>query len=169
MLRTLPGLVVLLLSCSACATNGRNAETARAPRANSSPSNAAVASSPRAPDIQSDKTVSNGSGKFNQYKFTFRRNGNNATATFASPKLPWRDALVVAAAREIIVAAFNDRSENFPRPVRWNYEGEQVSAIKLEGNDYEFVFVPVRDKESAEGTKEVASIVFWRLNKGSVK
>lgn len=156
--------LMLVLASGACVSRGRGGATANAP-ATSAPTPAAR----RAPDIEADQTTRAGSGAFNQYEYSYRRTGNHATATFTTPKLPWRDSLVVAAAREIIVAVYDDRSENFPRPLVWNYQGAEVNAIKLEGDNYEYVFVPVRDTGAKEGTKEVASLVFQRLNKGTAR
>lgn len=158
--------LVLVLAGAACVSRGRNVATTNAPLPDAPTTGAADA---RAPDIEADQTTRTGTGAFNQYRFTYRRTGNDATATFSTPKLPWRDSTVVAAAREIIVAVYDDRSENFPRPVMWNYQGAEVNAIKLEGNNYEYVFVPVKDAGAQEGTKEVASLVFRRLNKGTVR
>lgn len=165
-------VVVCLTSVAACAPRGRNQETTPAVSANGATraSSTNDAARPlRAPDISSDETRDEGAGTFNQYKFSYRRTGNQVTAKFAAPKLPWRDSVVVAAAREIIVAAYDDRSENFPRRVEWNYEGTSVNAIKLEGDKYEYVFLPIKDEATRDGTKEVASLVFWRLNKGTAK
>lgn len=120
-----------------------------------------------APDISADTTERAGEGSFNEFRFTYRRAGNEAEAIFAPRRLPWNQNVIVAAARELIVAAFDDRSENFPRAVEWARGGETTSAIKLEGERYEYVFVP--DADARDGTKEARAIRMWRLAKGSVK
>jgi hypothetical protein len=107
-----------------------------------------------------------GAGAFNQYKFTYVRQGGEVEASFAPELLPWDDALVVAAAREVLVAAYDDRSENFPRPAVWQYKGAETKAIKLEGVRYEYVFVPLREEG---GRRRVRAIAFWQLPKGTIK
>lgn len=109
-----------------------------------------------------------GSGNFNQYKFTYRRAGGETEAVFAPAALPWNDAFVVEAAREVLVAAYDDRSENFPRRALWQYRGQEVNAIKLEGERFEYVFLPLKE-EGRDGAKQVRTIVFWQLSKGTVK
>lgn len=121
-----------------------------------------------AADVGKGKAKRDGAGAFNQYKFKFRRAGDEVEASFAPLQLPWNDAVVVAAAREVLGAAFNDRSENFPRPVVWPYQGAQAHGIKLEGEQFEYVFVPLKE-EGHDGTRQVRTIVFWQLAKGTVR
>ncbi len=110
------------------------------------------------------QVVKEGSGKFNQYKFSYKRTGDEVEASFKSPRLPRSDALVVAAAREVIVTAYEDKSENFPRPILWNYQGADVNAIYLEADNFEYVFVPAK----TDGGK-IDSLIFWKLKKGTAK
>ena len=70
--------------------------------------------------------------------------------------------VVVGAAREVILAAYGEKVENFPRRVGWSYEGAQ-HAIKLEGKEYDYVFVHVADAD-----KQIPRLVFWRVAKGTV-
>jgi hypothetical protein len=84
------------------------------------------------------------------------------TADFPSPKLPYNDNVVVGAAREVILAAYGEKMENFPRRVAWSHEGAQ-HAIMLAGDGYDYVFVHVADAD-----KRIPRLVFWRVAKGSV-
>lgn len=160
------GLLCAALLAVCCSCGGGATERAAAPARNGANAPAATPA-PSAPDISADATERAGEGHFNEFRFDYKRAGNVAEAIFAPRRLPWNDNAVVAAARELIVAAFDDRSENFPRPVEWSREGEVVKAVKLEGERYEYVFVPV--EEVRGGTKEARSIRMWRLVKGSVK
>lgn len=154
--------VALLALLCACATGDRRGGSLTASRA-PSPSSVATPATPP-PDIEADATRREGAGSFNQYRYTFKRTGNETEAVFAPRRLPWNDNVVVAAARELIVSAFDDRSDNFPRPVEFSYG---VNAIKLEGERYEYVFFPV--EETSGGVKEARAIRMWRLNKGSIR
>ena len=87
---------------------------------------------------------------------------------FAPVRLPWNDRVVVAAAREVLVAAYDDRSENFPRPAVWQYEGAEANAIKLEAEKFEYVFLPLKE-EGKDGAKQVRTLLFWQLAKGTIK
>ncbi|HEX5707085.1 MAG TPA: hypothetical protein VFX96_07305 [Pyrinomonadaceae bacterium] len=167
----MPGRLLCAALLSVCCGCGGTRERAAPPRdaANTKASaNASTATAtPSAPDISADATEREGASSFNQFRFNYKRAGNTAEAVFAPERLPWNDNVVVAAARELIVAAFDDRSENFPRRVEWTREGEMVNAIKLEGERYEYVFLPV--EEVRGGTKEARAIKMWQLVKGSVK
>lgn len=162
MQRALLSVALLAAACCACATSerrgapAREASTARAPEASSSPAQ---------PDISTDTTERKGEGRFNEYGFKYERAGNAAEAAFEPRRLPWNDNVVVAAARELIVAAFDDRSDNFPRPVEFSYG---VNAIKLEGERYEYVFFPVAET-AADGSKEARVLKMWRVNKGDIR
>jgi hypothetical protein len=160
---------VAMLAMSACAADRRPPDAKQS--ATPTPANSGGAAKVDAAtpvDGRREQIRRAGAGTFNQYKFAFERAGGEVEATFAPTRLPWDDALVVAAAREVIVAAYDDRSENFPRPVVWPYRGAEVNAIKLEGENFEYVFVPLRE-EAAGGTRQVRAIVFWQLAKGTVR
>lgn len=154
----------LLLSWSlGCASGARRSQ---APQL-SSPTPAPVNAAPTGPSpdvVAAAQAKKAGSGKFNQYKFTYQRTGDQVEASFKSPRLPRQDAVVVAAAREVIVVAYEDKSDNFPRPILWNYQGADVNAIYLEADKFEYVFVPVR----ADGG-EINALVFWQLKKGTAR
>jgi hypothetical protein len=154
-------LITLVLSAVlSCACGGASRDAAR-PRTN------APAPSPSAqptPDSPPEPPSAKGSGKFNQYAFTFERNGHDAEARFRPTPLPRTDSAVVAAARVVIQEAYGEKMEGFPRPVRWIYEGEEVQAIKLGGRSYDYVFWPVKEE-----TKEVRRMLFWRVTKNTVR
>ncbi len=154
--------VALLVATSACAASERRAPPARDASTASAP---AAAPSPAWPDVGPDEAAREGDGRFNEYRFKYKRTGNAAEAFFEPRRLPWNDNVVVAAARELIVAAFDDRSDNFPRPVEFSVG---VKAIKLEGERYEYVFFPVGES-AADGSKEARVLKMWRLHKGSTK
>ena len=113
-------------------------------------------------------TASQGKGQFDRYQFTYRQTGETLSVEFAPARLPWRDLTVVAAAREIIRSVYGDDSQNFPRSVVWTYEGAEVNAIKLEGNVAEYVFLPLRDEQQKE-SKQIRTLVCWKLAKGTVR
>jgi hypothetical protein len=152
--------VVLLTWSLGCASGERRSQPARLP--SPTPTVAATASTPVADEAAQE--IKEGSGKFNQYKFSYKRTGGQVEASFKSPRLPRSDAVVVAAAREVIIAAYADKSENFPRPILWNYQGAEVNAIYLEADNFEYVFVPVKT-----GGGEIDSLVFWKLKKGTAR
>lgn len=149
-----------------CGCGGAREGTSAPSRGGTNPKTSSSTPTP-APDISADTTERAGEGSFNAFRFTYSRAGNEAEAVFAPRRLPWNQNVIVAAARELIVVAFDDRSENFPRAAEWARGGETVSAIKLEGERYEYVFVPESDARG--GTKEARAIRMWRLAKGSVK
>jgi hypothetical protein len=158
-------LVALVVAAASCTTKRTDAPDAR--RATPTPTPAVNATTAPTPDAAARAT---GAGAFNQYKFTYRRAGGEVEVSFTREALPWNDALVVAAAREVLVAAYEDRSENFPRRASWQYEGAQTNAIKLEGEKFEYVFLPLRDERGdAAGDRRVRRILFWQLAKGTVK
>lgn len=154
----------LLVACCGC---GGAPERANRPPRDGAGAKASSSTPTPAPDISSDATERAGEGDFNEFRFTYRRAGNEAEAVFAPRRPPWNQNVVVAAARELIVAAFDDRSENFPRAAEWTRDGQSVSAIKLEGERYEYVFVP--ESDARDGAKQTRAIRMWRLSKGSVK
>ena len=161
--RTLACAVLLSWSLG-CASGERRSQ---APQLSSpTPARTIAAAADPSPDVvdTAAQIRKAGSGKFNQYKFTYQRTGDQVEASFKSPRLPRSDAVVVAAAREVIVAAYEDKSENFPRPILWNHRGADVNAIYLEADKFEYVFVPVR----ADGG-EINALVFWQLKKGTAR
>ena len=115
------------------------------------------------PPVDENAKKEKGAGVFDRYKFAFEKTGARVTADFSSPKLPYNDNVVVGAAREVILAAYGEKMENFPRRVGWSYEGAQ-HAIKLEGKEYDYVFVHVADAD-----KQIPRLVLWRVAKGSVE
>ncbi len=143
-----------------CASGERRSQPARLP--SPTPTVATTASTPVADEAA--QVIKEGSGKFNQYKFSYKRTGDGVEASFKSPRLPRSDAVVVAAAREVIVAAYEDKSENFPRPILWNYQGAEVNGIYLEADKSEYVFVPVKTDGG-----EINLLVFWKLKKGTAR
>lgn len=159
-------LLPFLLSLSACAPRTGQAPATNAARRAPSPT-VTPANTP-APLPPLEGQPAEGSGSLERYKFTYKRTGDNVTVTFSSPKLPWKDTLVVAVARQIITSAYGDESENFPRPLAWNYQGAHVNAIKLEGAHAEYVFLPLKDETKKE-TPEISTLLFWRLAKGAIK
>jgi hypothetical protein len=163
-------LLLVASGLSALAFFSACAGSKSTPASNASPTPAASSSAARptpAPVGGVETGVEReGAGVFNQYRFTYVRRGGEVEATFAPEMLPWDDALVVAAAREVLVAAYNDRSENFPRPAVWQYRGAETRAIKLEGVTHEYVFVPLREDV---GGRRVRAIAFWQLPKGTIK
>ena len=156
--------ITVFLTFSACATKERSIDSKQA----ASPTPAAAANAPPLADAEKAQVKRTGSGTFNQYKFTYRRAGREVEATFAPVRLPWNDSLVVAAAREVLVAAYDDRSENFPRPAVWQYGGAEARAIKLEAEKFEYVFLPLKE-EGRDGVKQVRTIVVWQLAKGTIR
>lgn len=149
---------MLLVALCACGHTSRQTGTAASP---SPPPTPRRNVSPSTNDEQ-EKSEASGKGNFNQYKFTYRRTGHQVVALFSSPKLPYVDATVVGAAREVISVAYGDRPQTFPRPATWDYEGVERRAIKLEGQNHEFVFVPIKDNG------DIRSLVFWQLAKGTL-
>ncbi|HEV2708038.1 MAG TPA: hypothetical protein VGV59_19120 [Pyrinomonadaceae bacterium] len=157
-------VVAAVAAAPACTTRRTAAPAAR--RVSETPTPAAPAALPT-PDASARGA---GAGAFNQYKFTYKRAGSEVEVSFAPELLPWNDSLVVAVAREVLVAAYDDRSENFPRRAVWSHEGAEVNAIKLEGEKFEYVFLPLRDERAdAVGDRRVRRILFWQLAKGTVK
>lgn len=160
-------LLVALVTAAAASCTTKRTDAPDARRAVATPTPAVNATTAPTPDAAARAT---GAGAFNQYKFTYRRAGGEVEVSFTREALPWNDALVVAAAREVLVAAYDDRSENFPRRASWPYEGAQTNAIKLEGEKFEYVFLPLRDaRADAAGDRRVRRILFWQLAKGTVK
>ena len=113
--------------------------------------------------VAGDDTRAKGVGKFNRYEFSYQRDGGRATAAFRPP-LPRRDSAVVGAAREVILGAFGEKLEGFPRPVNWGHEGRQAQAIKLGGGEFDYVFWPEKNEAG-----EFPRVLFWRVAKGSVE
>ncbi|HEV2766001.1 MAG TPA: hypothetical protein VGV38_23650 [Pyrinomonadaceae bacterium] len=150
-------VVALLLGCfAACGPQARDFGD------NTPPRKATPAPTPTPADPAPEKAVAKGSGKFNQYGFTYQRDGERATADFCPTPLPRTDSAVVAAARLVILEAFGEKMEGFPRPVAWQHEGQSVQAVKLGGQSFDYIFWPVKEE-----TKEVRRILFWRVGKGS--
>lgn len=150
----------LLLSTAACAGSaprGEGVAPAATPR---TPPSARAPATP--PPVDESAKREKGAGVFDRYKFTFEKTGARTTADFSSPKLPYNDNVVVGAAREVILAAYGEKMENFPRRVGWSYEGAQ-HAIKLEGVEYDYVFV-----HRADADRQIPRLVFWRVAKGTV-
>ena len=85
-------------------------------------------------------------------------------ATFAAPRLPWVDTVIVAAARVVIDAAYGEKMENFPRPASWTEDERKINAIKLAGINYDYIFWPTK-----EATGDVKTVTFRRVPKGSVR
>ncbi len=155
------------MAFSACATKERSAVSRNA--ASPTPAPTVRATPPATPNAAGqEQSKRAGSGTFNEYKFAYRRAGGEVETTFAPTPLPWNDQIVVGAAREVLVTAYDDKSENFPRAVRWPYQGAQVNAIKLEGEKFEYVFVPVKE-DGKDGAKQVRKIAFWQLAKGTAR
>jgi hypothetical protein len=153
-------IAFLLLSTAACARPARRGESV-APAETPRP---APTAGPLAtpPPVDENAKKERGAGVFDRYKFAFEKAGARVTADFASPKLPYNDNIVVGAAREVILAAYGEKMENFPRRVGWSYEGAQ-HAIKLEGKEYDYVFV-----HRADADRQIPRLVFWRVAKGTV-
>jgi hypothetical protein len=152
----------MLAALAACASSAPEGGAARgSPTPTPSSTNEASARPPV--EAATERVRRTGAGKFNQYKFTYERTDREVTALF-TPKLPWSDSSVVGAAREVIAASYEERSENFPRPVNWKHDGAAASAIKLEGNKYEYVFLPLKEEAG-----EVRKILFWQLPKGTTR
>ena len=128
---------------------------------NTPPRRATPAPTPTPADPAPEKANAKGSGKFNQHNFTYRREGERASADFRPP-LPRVDMTVVGAARVVILEAFGEKMEGFPRPVGWQHEGQSVQAVKLGGNSFDYIFYPVREEAN-----EVRRVHFWRVAKGS--
>ena len=152
---------VLLLTLSACAPGEPGTTKAPRPTPTHAPPTAQPADTPL--PAETEQVAREGAGRFNQYRFTYRREGDRVMTAFNSPRPPWNDTLVVGAAREVLRAAYDDRSDNFPRPAPWIHEGEKVNGIKLEGERYEYVFLPIREGAA------VRSILFWQLPKGTIR
>lgn len=162
MLAGLPFLsLILILACTPNIRRASNTTTNAPPSSATNPN-----ASPT--EFQTRAVNEQGTGQFDRYQFTYRQAGESVMVSFAPVHLPWRDLTVVGAAREIIRTVYGDNSENFPRPVEWNYEGERTSAIKLEGNVAEYVFVPLRDEMKTE-TREIRALVCWKLAKGTLR
>ena len=153
-------IAFLLLSTAACARPARRGESVAAVETPRPTPTAKSVATP--PPVDENAKKEKGAGVFDRYKFTFEKTGVRVTADFASPKLPYNDNVVVGAAREVILAAYGEKMENFPRRVGWSHEGAQ-HAIKLEGKEYDYVFVHVADAD-----KQIPRLVFWRVAKGTV-
>ena len=153
-------IAFLLLSTAACAQTSRRDEGGAAVGTPRPTPTARPPATP--PPVDENAKREKGAGVFDRYKFTFEKTGARVVADFASPKLPYNDNVVVGAAREVILAAYGEKMENFPRRVGWSYEGAQ-HAIKLEGKEYDYVFVHVADAD-----KQIPRLVFWRVAKGTV-
>lgn len=162
MFRTLLGATALVC-LAACAGGGRPA----APRQATQTATPRPAPSPRTlptpPPVAPDAPRARGEGLFDKYKFTYERTGDETVAEFAPLKLPYVDAVVVGAGREVIFTVYGERMENFPRRVPWRY-GDSEHAIKLAGDQYDYVFVHLPDDR-----REIPRLVFWRVPKGTVE
>lgn len=153
-------IAFLLLSTAACARpSGRGEGTAAVGTPRPTPTARPPATPP---PVAEGAKKERGAGVFDRYKFTFEKTGVRATADFPSPKLPYNDNVVVGAAREVILAAYGEKMENFPRRVGWSYEGAE-HAIKLEGKEYDYVFV-----HRADADRQIPRLVFWQVAKGTV-
>ncbi|HEX7177549.1 MAG TPA: hypothetical protein VF240_19985 [Pyrinomonadaceae bacterium] len=154
-------IAFLLLSTAACAQTSRRGEGVAAIETPPRPTPTAK-SAATPPPVDESAKKEKGAGVFDRYKFTFEKTGERVTADFPSPKLPYNDNVVVGAAREVILTAYGEKMENFPRRVGWNFEGAQ-HAIMLAGDSYDYVFV-----HAADADKQIPRLVFWRVAKGSV-
>ncbi|HYP54508.1 MAG TPA: hypothetical protein VEQ42_13245 [Pyrinomonadaceae bacterium] len=153
---------VLLLGCLLCAC-GRGAGEGARPASNvPSPTPAASAGPTALP--AAEPSSAKGAGKFNQYAFRFEREGERATARFDPAPLPRTDSAVVGAARVVILEAFGEKMEGFPRPVAWEFERQPVQAVKLGGKNYDYIFWPMKEQ-----AKEVRRLEFWRVAKNSAE
>lgn len=152
---------VALFSLVSCASPAR---VENAPQATATPKTAPTARPPATPpSIPENAERRSGAGGFEQYKFTYTKTGDQVVADFKSVKLPHTNQnVVVAAARELINVAYGERLENFPRLVAWEYR-EQKHGIKLEGEEYDYVFVPIKDAD-----KDISQLIFWKVKKGTV-
>ncbi|MDQ3253423.1 MAG: hypothetical protein M3R15_05880 [Acidobacteriota bacterium] len=156
--------VLLVTALAACGASGRKSS---APSPSTSPlptPGATVVSSPTPRQSPAERVSKQGSGAFDRYPFTYRRTNDQVVATFAAPRLPWVDTVIVAAARVVIDAAYGEKMENFPRPVPWTENERRINAIKLAGTDYDYIFWPTK-----EAAGDVRTVTFRRVPKGSVR
>lgn len=155
-------ILFLLVGASAC-NNPAGRRGSSRPAVSPSPVRKASPTPNPQSVVANEKATDAGAGTFNQYRYTFTRKGDEATAVFDSPRLPRYQLTVVGAAREVIRTVFRDTAEGFPRLVPWTHEGVSRNGIKLEGVNHDFVFVPVEDEK-----REFRALVFRRVLKGSV-
>lgn len=155
-------LVAHAAACSRPAPRRENASNAADAGGTPRPAPPAKPPAPTPPPADTNAKKETGSGNFEQYKFTYEKTGDHVTAAFNAPRLPHIDGVVVGAARAVILSAYGEKMENFPRLVRWDYK-ETKHAIKLEGEKGDYVFIPVKDDN-----KEIPTLVFWRVEKGTV-
>ncbi|HYO64028.1 MAG TPA: hypothetical protein VER08_10390 [Pyrinomonadaceae bacterium] len=157
---------VLLLACllCACGRGGDEGKQNAPPRAANAPAPAPTATARANTDPPAGPSSAMGKAKFNRFALAFEREGERATARFTPTPLPRTDSAVVGAARVVILEAFGEKMEGFPRPVAWEFEGRTVQAIKLGGNHYDYIFWPVR-----EDAEVVRRVEFWRVAKSSVE
>ncbi len=137
---------------------------------NSTPNEAATARQtatpkPRAtpPPVPLNAAKEMGAGSFEQFKFSYVKTGEQVVADFKPLKLPHTNQnIVIAAARNVIHLVYGEEMKNFPRLVGWHYK-EMKNGIKLEGDKYDYIFVPIKDAE-----KDISQMIFWRVEKGAV-
>ena len=151
--------VYLLLSCSQATPDQPRPHRDATPQRASTPRPPATP-----PPVPADAAKENGAGSFEQYKFLYTKAGQQVVADFKPQKLPHTNQnVVVAAARNVIRAAYGEEMKNFPRLVAWEYKNSK-NGIKLEGDKYDYVFVPVKDEDKA-----ISQLIFWRVEKGAVE
>lgn len=97
-----------------------------------------------------------GSGKYADYEFTYKKSGDQVVALFMSPMLPRNDSIVVSAARAVIESGYQEKTSGSPRLVTWSVQGKAVNAIKLLGERHSFVVVPIK-----EDTGEIHTLSIW--------
>ncbi|MBA3716026.1 MAG: hypothetical protein H0W76_26860 [Pyrinomonadaceae bacterium] len=157
--------ILLVTALVACGGGAGRKSAAPSPLTSPLPTpGATVVASPTPRQSPAERVSKQGSGAFDRYPFTYQRTNDQVVATFAAPRLPWVDTVIVAAARVVIDAAYGEKMENFPRSVPWAEDERTINAIKLAGTDYDYVFWPTK-----EATGDVKTINFRRVPKGSVR
>lgn len=158
---------ISLLAVVACAQKPRRPSNSSpaAAEAVETPGRAPAATQPPAtpPPLDKNAPKETGSGDTGDYRYTFEKTGDMTVANFNSPKLPYLQEIIEAAARHVIQNVYGEKMENFPYLVPWKYK-DSKQAIMLTGNEYDYVIVHIAD----EG-KEIPQLIFWRVPKGSVK
>lgn len=89
-------------------------------------------------------------GAYEDYKYTFRKQGEKVAALFLPKMLPRNDAIFISATRHVIKQAFNEEVSSSPTVAG--------RAIKFSGPSHSFLVVPIK-----QDTGEVHSLTVERI------
>lgn len=94
-------------------------------------------------------------GKYMDYHYYYKIEGDTTVALFAKRYLPRDDTIVVGAIRDVIQRAYQDRTSGAPYLVETGTSGK---AIRIDGAKYGYVVLPIK-----EDTGEVHSLTIRRV------